>query len=201
MRRLGFRTLEQTARAIFPTTGRVVHAAINHSDAAILKRHFGNKAFWLPNLAEPPLLPPTKRIRATHSWLRAGLVPDDAPVWLLPCRSLRRKNLAEALLLTRWLRPEAWLVVTGAASSADELPYVRALECAANQHHWRMRAKDKPGCWLAILPSDTAPGLMRSRHHASLSRVPVGVPSHGDRFAESLPGMPQRFSQRPGGLG
>jgi len=58
---------------------------------------------------------------------------------LLPCRTLRRKNIAEALLLTRWLRPEAWLVVTGAASSAEEQPYFRALEQAAHKHHWPLR--------------------------------------------------------------
>ncbi|OYV85625.1 MAG: hypothetical protein B7Z73_13210, partial [Planctomycetia bacterium 21-64-5] len=39
-------------------------------------------------------------------WLSEQL-GDDAPVWLMPCRLLRRKNLAEALLLARWLRPEA----------------------------------------------------------------------------------------------
>jgi hypothetical protein len=64
---------------------------------------------------------------------------DDAPVWLVPCRLLRRKNMAEALLLTRWLRPEAWLVTTGAMSSADETGYAGALERAIRKNGWRMR--------------------------------------------------------------
>jgi hypothetical protein len=52
---------------------------------------------------------------------------------------LRRKNLAEALLLTRWLRPEGWLVTTGAMSSSDERGYAAALGRAARQHGWRLR--------------------------------------------------------------
>ena len=139
MRRLGFRTLAAAARAVFPETNRVLHAAINHADASVLARHVSPRAVWLPNLTEPAPLPAAQSVRAARRWLRTRLAPDDAPVWLLPCRTLRRKNIAEALLLTRWLRPEAWLAVTGAASSAEELPYFRALETAAHTHHWRLR--------------------------------------------------------------
>ena len=153
MRRLGFRTLGAPARAVFPETYKVIHAAINHADATILARHFGKCALWLPNLTEPAPRPTAATVRDTRRWLRHHLAHDDAPVWLLPCRSLRRKNIAEALLLMRWLRPEAWLVVTGAASSAEEQPYVRRLETAAHQHHWRLR--------LGVLAGDEAhkPGV------------------------------------------
>jgi hypothetical protein len=139
MRRFGFRTLAAPAHAVFPEAKNIIHAAINHADATVLLRHFGNRALWLPNLTEPVPPPPAATVRAARRWLRQQLAHDDAPIWLLPCRSLRRKNIAEALLLTRWLRPEAWLVVTGAASSAEELPYVRRLETAAHHHHWRLR--------------------------------------------------------------
>jgi hypothetical protein len=92
-------------------------------------------------------------VRRAARWLAAQLAQPGAPVWLVPCRALRRKNLAEALLLTRWLHPEAWLVVTGTASSQDEVPYVRALAAAAHQHHWRAR--------LGVLGGDEArkPGV------------------------------------------
>lgn len=139
MRRFGFRTLAAPARAVFPEQGRVLHAAINHADASILSRHFHDSALWQPNLTEFAPSLSAARVRAAHRWLRTKLAHDDAPVWLLPCRTLRRKNIAEALLLTRWLRSEAWLVVTGAASSTDESPYFRALECAAHKRHWRLR--------------------------------------------------------------
>src|SRR5258706_9845437 len=63
----------------------------------------------------------------------------DSPVWILPCRMLRRKNVAEALLLTRWLRPEALLVTTGGASSADEQSYFDQIASAARRHGWPLR--------------------------------------------------------------
>lgn len=139
MRRFGFRSLTASARVVFPRAANALHVAINHADAAILSRHLGKRALWLANLTEPATPPPAARIRSAHRWLRNKLSHDGAPVWLLPCRTLRRKNVAEALLLTRWLRPEAWLVVTGAPSSADEAPYFNALECAGHKHHWRLR--------------------------------------------------------------
>ncbi|MBI4326005.1 MAG: hypothetical protein HY674_12160, partial [Chloroflexi bacterium] len=51
----------------------------------------------------------------------------------------RRKNVAEALLLTRWLRPGAWLVTTGGVSSADETAYAEKLAAAARRHDWPLR--------------------------------------------------------------
>ena len=139
MRRFGFRTLTSPAHAVFPQTDILIHAAINHADAAILEGHCGKRALWLPNLTEPAPQLPAAHVCVARRWLENRLAHGDDPVWFLPCRTLRRKNIAEALLLTRWLRPEAWLVVTGAASSADEAPYFRALETAAHQHHWRLR--------------------------------------------------------------
>src|SRR5213075_2873742 len=116
----------------------VRHVAINQADAAILSRHFAKRAGWLPNLTEPAPAPPPARVRAARNWLGQELA-DDAPVWLLPCRLLRRKNIAEALMLTRWLRPEAWLVTTGGVSSANEQAYANRLEAAVEQQGWRLR--------------------------------------------------------------
>ncbi len=137
MRAAGFRTLASAARAVFPVSNNIRHAAINQADAEILKRNFGEAGACIPNLspATPPINPAAaKRAR---TWLREKLGSGKAPVWVLPCRTLRRKNIAEALLLTRWLRPEAFLVITGGPSSADETPYARALAQAARRHKWR----------------------------------------------------------------
>jgi hypothetical protein len=139
MRRFGVRTLAAATNVVFPPTPNLRHVAINHADATVLRGHLGYCAHWLPNLAqrEPP---PTKaRVRVAQSWLQAKLGEHTAPVWILPCRLLRRKNVAEALLLARWLRPEAWLVTTGGVSSADEQPYFAKLTAAAHRHHWRLR--------------------------------------------------------------
>jgi glycosyltransferase involved in cell wall biosynthesis len=139
MRRFGFRTLATAAKAIFPAPPNVRHFTINQSDATQLKKHLGNEVGWLPNLSERAAKVSEEKLQEARSWLRHQLNDREAPVWILPCRLLRRKNVAEALLLTRWLRPEAWLVTTGGVSSADEQYYSAVLSAAAHQHHWRLR--------------------------------------------------------------
>ncbi len=136
-RRVGFQSLDAVAKTIFGST-RARHVAINHADAAILKRHIPGRITWLPNLNEPGPPPPRARVCFAREWLHHQL-GHDAPVWLLPCRLLRRKNIAEALLLTRWLRPEAWLVTTGGSSSVEEHAYFEKLNAAAHRHRWRLR--------------------------------------------------------------
>ncbi len=185
MRRFGFRNLAAPAKVVFPSQANILHAAINHADAAILARHFGKRALWLPNLSEPAPPPPARQARLAHRWLRKKLAHDGAPVWLLPCRTLRRKNIAEALLLTRWLRPEAWLVVTGGASSADEQPYFHALEQAAHQHHWRLR--------LGVLAGDESrkprvPELLAASQAVLLTSIQEGF---------GLPYLEAAAAQRP----
>jgi hypothetical protein len=139
MSRAGFSSLNQVARTIFPSTCSTHHLAINQFDAFQLKRGFSRNAHWLPNLIERTIPPSVKQVRETRMWLQELLNDRKSPVWILPCRALRRKNMAEALLLTRWLRPEAWLVTTGGASSADEQPYFNELATASRQNGWRLR--------------------------------------------------------------
>jgi glycosyltransferase involved in cell wall biosynthesis len=138
MRATGYPTLDAVARACFPARPEIIHAAINRLDHSVLRRHVGARAVWLPNPAFRADPPRPGRVRAARAWLTRRL--DDAgPVWLCPTRLLRRKNLAEALLLTRWLRPEAWLVTTAAVSSEDERGYARRLMDAARKNGWRAR--------------------------------------------------------------
>jgi len=58
---------------------------------------------------------------------------------MCPTRLLRRKNLAEAILLTRWRNPHGWLVTTGGASSPAESVYARKLAAACQAGNWRVR--------------------------------------------------------------
>lgn len=138
MRHAGFRKTSSVADAVLTPSQSIAHAAINNADATVLKKHFPGLAGWLPNPVEKEPLPSADRVEATRAWLRHQL-GEDAPVWLLPSRLLRRKNIAEALLLARWLRPAAWLVTTGIASSAEEQPYADTLAQAARAHQWRLR--------------------------------------------------------------
>lgn len=138
MRAHGFASLAQVAAAIFPASPNVRHIAINQADAAVLQRHFPHQSGWLPNPASGSGVPGPKGTREARRWLREQL-GDDAPVWLMPCRLLRRKNIGEALLLTRWLRPEAWLVTTAGVTSPEEQPYSERLQEAAARFQWPLR--------------------------------------------------------------
>ncbi|MBI5383077.1 MAG: glycosyltransferase [Verrucomicrobia bacterium] len=138
MRERGFRTLPAVASAVLTGSSTICHVAINQADATVLEKHFPGLAGWLPNPAESGEPPLARRVQFARDWLRDQL-GNDAPVWLLPSRLLRRKNIAEAALLTRWLRPEAWLVTTGGVSSAEEQAYADQMAAAASQHGWRLR--------------------------------------------------------------
>jgi glycosyltransferase involved in cell wall biosynthesis len=139
VQRAGIRSLACVAQVTFRGGGKICHAAINSLDAGILRRHLGKDAGWLPNLSGPLREPEENQLQSTRRWVDEQLGERGAPVWILPCRLLRRKNVAEALLLTRWLRPEAWLVVTGSASSREEEHYARRLTESAHSGHWRLR--------------------------------------------------------------
>jgi len=148
MQRFGVRTLDAAASTVFPAARHVRHCTINQADARVLQKHLGRRVAWVPNLTERGQPPERREAKRAQEWLQHKLRDHGAPVWILPCRLLRRKNVAEALLLKRWLRPEAWLVTTGGASSADEMAYAHKLEVAAHRHHWRLR--------LGVLAGDEA---------------------------------------------
>lgn len=138
MRARGFRSLSAVARASFAAGARVCHVTINQLDNAVLSKHLGSRARCLPNLAQRSNTPSRARIRAARDWLKSQL-GDDGPVWIFPTRFLRRKNLAEAVLLTRWLRPEGWFVTTAGVSSREERNYAQRLEAASRRDKWRAR--------------------------------------------------------------
>lgn len=138
MQRAGVRTLRAAAEAVFAVGTSVRHAAINGVDARLLSGHLGRGAGWLPNPASLAPAPPLARVQTARAWL-ARTTGQRGPVWVLPCRLLRRKNVAEALLLTRWLRPEAVLVTTGDVSSTDEAAYAQRLGEAAARAGWPLR--------------------------------------------------------------
>lgn len=128
-------SLTRIARTLLPDEPAIRHATINRADAAHLRRSLTHPVAWIPNPAAPVSAPDTSRVSAARQWLqqRTG---TRGPIWLLPCRLLRRKNIAEALLLTRWLAPEARLATTAGVSSADEAAYAEALRAAVTRHDW-----------------------------------------------------------------
>jgi len=170
MREPGFCKLDAVAGAVLRGSRWVSHVAINRADGEVLERHFPGLGGWLPNLVERPAPPGAGQRQAAAAWLNQQL-GEAAPVWLLPCRLLRRKNVAEAMLLTRWLRPEAWLVTTGGASSSEEQPYADALAAAARSQGWRLR--------LGVLQGDesgkpTVPELLAASETVVLTSLQEG---------------------------
>lgn len=166
----GFLKLDAVAAAILAGSHQITHVAINQADAAVLEKHFPGLSGWLPNPVERQTPPSAVRVKAARAWLHEQL-GANVPVWLLPCRLLRRKNIAEALLLTRWLRPEAWLVTTGGVSSAEERDYADTLAAASQVHGWPLR--------LGILNGDesskpSVPELMAASEAVLLTSLQEG---------------------------
>jgi glycosyltransferase involved in cell wall biosynthesis len=142
----GFRDLSSAAELLFASGTRAVHAGINLQDCQTLERFFPNRAFHLPNPVLRPSPSSTADVEAARAWVAKEL-KTDAPVWVYPTRFLRRKNLLEAVLLTRWLRPEAILATTSGQFSLDETGYAHDIKEAATRHGWRVHfgLLDKPG--------------------------------------------------------
>jgi glycosyltransferase involved in cell wall biosynthesis len=134
----GAESLDAVADVIFSKGAKVAFATINRFDLRGIAKHAKKQSAWLPNPAEFNQPPDTVAVAAASAWLHDQL-GDNTPVWVIPARFLRRKNIAEAMLLTRWLCPHGWLVTTAAASSADEIPVFEALSQFAKEHKMRCR--------------------------------------------------------------
>ncbi len=133
----GCRSLRQLAEALFPSYPLVLHATINRADYRIFRSEFGNRATWLPNPFDPSPPLSQHRIREARKWLKhATSAPASGKFWVLPCRLVRRKNIAEALFLARLIDPNAQVLTTGAPSTKDEWPYMKKLEAATRRQKW-----------------------------------------------------------------
>lgn len=144
-RRAGVPSLRHVSQVFFAPYREVRHATINRRDAQALRPAWGGQVGWLPNPMPRPTPLPASELEAARRWLQRQAPTRGRPVWIVPCRLLRRKNLAEAILLTRWLRPEACLLTTGGVSSVDEEAYARTLQDAIRRHRWPV--------WLSALAS------------------------------------------------
>ena len=126
MNDLGIDSLELAAEATLPTGPHIRHACVHPRDAKVLARHFGSGGAWIPNPAPEEVEVAPSEIELVRERLGHG------SLWLAPCRILRRKNLIEAVLLTKLLRPEATLLISGRPSSAGEVDYAKAVAESAN---------------------------------------------------------------------
>lgn len=170
LRANGFGSLKKVARAVFAAGGRVAHAAINSADESVLGDHMPGRTVWLPNPVSRGERPSSGEIRKAGEWLRREL-GHRGPVWIFPTRFLRRKNLGEAVLLTRWLRPEAVLVTTAGVSSPEESVYARRLEEAAKRGNWPVRFRILSG---RDGRAPSVPALMSASENVLLTSIQEG---------------------------
>ncbi|MCX7871919.1 MAG: glycosyltransferase [Verrucomicrobiae bacterium] len=140
MFKCGFDSLEKIADVFFNASPNIKHCAINYCDYSILQKYFQDNSAWFPNPLELENLPDKSRIKTARMWLEEEL-NDENDVWLMPCRVLRRKNIAEAILIKEWINPEAWLATTAGTSSADEIGYANAISIFCKER----KIKFKPG--------------------------------------------------------
>lgn len=110
---------ERAATAIIPDGPHIRHACAHPADAALLGGHFPKRTAWIV----PPMPPSLAEISPP---------PGHGSYWLAPCRILRRKNLLETLLLTKWHRPKGRLLISGSVSSAAEAAIGHAVQQAAD---------------------------------------------------------------------
>ena len=146
LKQCGFHDLSSGADILFASATRSVHAGINLQDFQTLKRCFPASAFHLPNPVLRPAASSPANIDAAKAWVAKEL-KSEAQLWIYPTRFLRRKNLLEAILLTRWLRPDAILATTSGQYSQDEANYAHDIKQATAKHGWCVHfgLLDKPG--------------------------------------------------------
>jgi hypothetical protein len=146
----GFGTLQQVANATLESPAGVGHVTINIPDFQILRESMGERVHHLPNPVSKTERQTEGRREEVREWVQSE-IGAESPIWVFPTRFLRRKNILEAVLLTRWLCPEAVFVTTSGAASRDEEPYAAAIKEAARCGGWRV--------WFGLLDKPETPDV------------------------------------------
>lgn len=131
MRAAGFTSVPDWGRATFCAGGAVSHVVINAKD-----RRVAAAAGWHVRKVPNPIMTDClghAEVRRARRWIREHV---GGACWICPGRMLRRKNVLEAVLLTRLCHPGAKLLLASEASSADEAAYALAVRNAASAGGW-----------------------------------------------------------------
>lgn len=120
-------------RYLYPVAAQIHYATLTRADQLVV-RQLGiptHQAHWLPNsVAAPTAISPSKQESLKKVRSAMGL-PRDARWSLYPVRGIRRKNIGEYLLLSRWTRPNHFSGLTlRPATVVEERSYDRWLELA-----------------------------------------------------------------------
>jgi hypothetical protein len=176
----GFRRASDAMAAAFAMGAPVWHFAISDPEPRLLEP--GVAPWDVERVCGNPAA--IEDAEPATAWLR-DRVRSDAPIWLFPCRLLRRKNIIEAVLLARLVDPHAIVVTTGGPSSPSEQAYATTLAQAAADGGWPLH--------LGILAGagETSPGvaaLMRASDSIVMTSLFEGC---------GLPGVEAQFLHLP----
>jgi glycosyltransferase involved in cell wall biosynthesis len=137
MQEQGIASVAEAVAATLPDSENARHFCVNATDARRLRAWTGMDIRFLPN---PVTFEPASPETALEAAAFLRRTTGAERWWLYPCRGLRRKNIAEALLVQRWLAPDTVTVTTGPASSPAEHNYCATLTEAAARHGWPLLA-------------------------------------------------------------
>lgn len=129
----GFATLTEAITATLPSGDAVRHLCVNLTDARRLTAWTGGAFHFLVNPATPPSVT-REEVEDARNFVRRKT--GAAQWWLYPCRGIRRKNIAEALLVQKWLAPGAVTITTGGPGRGEELRYFQRLTGKAAAADW-----------------------------------------------------------------
>ncbi len=130
----GVSELEEALELSLPVGPHIRHWCVNQADLAWVRLRAGEAARWVGNPLPELAWPAKNEIGEAAAWLRQQ--SRGRRVWLAPVRALRRKNLAEAILLAQAQTEPTCIITTGGPSSPAEVPAWHALCAAAARHHW-----------------------------------------------------------------
>lgn len=122
-------------RYLYPLAAQIHYATLTQADQSAL-RQIGippERANWLPNSVAAPSKIRRSKKESLVKIRREMKLPDDARWTLYPVRGIRRKNVGEFLLLSRWTKPDCYSGITlRPATPIEERSYDRWCEIAIN---------------------------------------------------------------------
>ena len=130
----GVSGLEEALELSLPVGPPIRHWCVNQADLAWVRLRAGEAARWVGNPLPELTFPVKSEVGEAAAWLRQQ--SGGRRVWLAPVRALRRKNLAEAILLAQAQTEPTCIITTGGPSSPAEVPAWQVLCAAAARHHW-----------------------------------------------------------------
>lgn len=118
---------------LYPTASQIHYATLTRSDASVLAQ-LGipiPRTHCLPNSVLPPAGEQSGKEAALVKVRRAMKLPDDARWCLYPVRGIRRKNVGEFLMLSRWTSPNQFAGLTlQPATPVERRSYCRWMQLA-----------------------------------------------------------------------